>query len=249
MYLDVTCSISLIHFFSFGPMAGVPTQTIYFLYDLYDFVYQSYRIVSYIFPQGSRLTCWPSGRVWDGLSFFELRVWSTKATSRHESSRVVSQPKVLPFSRIRVGTYQADMSAADPLVKGVHWGYKQGCNFATAKCVDNDVPVSKVFCSADNQVSCSLDRKAVVTCDACRHRQSEQTRSDGDAWNVWNRDFSVTSEPFADASFVTIGQSEEIGSAYNSLPAVYSYTSSLRLGGSPEMDYCPHFAIGLSNRT
>ena len=63
MYLDVTYSISLIHFFSFGPMAGVPTQTIYFLYDLYDFVYQSYRIVSYIFPQGSRLTCWPSGRV------------------------------------------------------------------------------------------------------------------------------------------------------------------------------------------
>ena len=42
--------------------------------------------------------------------------------------------------------------------------------------------------------------------------------------------------------------SKEIGSAYETLPAVYSYTSTNRLGGSPEMDYCPHFAIGLSNR-
>ena len=102
MYLDVTCSISLIHFFSFGPMAGVPTQTIYFLYDLYDFVYQSYQIVSYIFPQGSRLTCWPSFR--EGLRWFEL-LWTAGVIHKsHESSRVVSQPKVLPFSRIRVGT-------------------------------------------------------------------------------------------------------------------------------------------------
>eukprot|EP00434_Breviolum_minutum_P031604 symbB.v1.2.027944.t1/scaffold2901.1/size67644/3 len=96
------------------------------------------------------------------------------------------------------------MSAADPVVKGVHWGYKQGCNFATGKCLDNDTPVSKVFCSDPNAISCSLDRKSVKSC--------------------------------------------EIGSAYASLPAVYSYTSTNRLGGSPEMDYCPHFAIGLTNR-
>ena len=60
------------------------------------------------------------------------------------------------------------MSAADPLVKGVHWGYKQGCAFATAKCVDNDTPVSKVFCSDPNSISCSLDRKAVVSCVTCQ---------------------------------------------------------------------------------
>lgn len=139
-------------------------------------------------------------------SHWEQRVFAGEIMSPVSTERLVNTY----VSRVSLavfqdsGWYQADMSAADPLVKGVHWGYKQGCNFATAKCVDNDVPVSKVFCSADNQVSCSLDRKAVVTC--------------------------------------------EIGSAYNSLPAVYSYTSSLRLGGSPEMDYCPHFAIGLSNR-
>lgn len=102
------------------------------------------------------------------------------------------------------GWYKPDMSAADPVVKGVHWGYKQGCNFATGKCLDNDTPVSKVFCSDPNAISCSLDRKSVKSC--------------------------------------------EIGSAYASLPAVYSYTSTNRLGGSPEMDYCPHFAIGLTNR-
>ncbi len=66
------------------------------------------------------------------------------------------------------GWYKPDMSAADPVVKGVHWGYKQGCNFATGKCVDNDTPVSKVFCSDANAISCSLDRKSVKSCDTCK---------------------------------------------------------------------------------
>eukprot|EP00435_Cladocopium_sp_Y103_P040872 s818_g11.t1 len=116
-------------------------------------------------------------------SHWEQRVFAGEIMSPVSTERLVNTY----VSRVSLavfqdsGWYRANMSAADPLVKGVHWGYKQGCNFATAKCVDNDVPISKVFCSAENQVSCSLDRKAVVTCDACRHRQSEPTCSDGDA--------------------------------------------------------------------
>ena len=43
------------------------------------------------------------------------------------------------------GWYNANLSAADPLIPGVHWGYKQGCNFATAKCVDGGTPVSSLL--------------------------------------------------------------------------------------------------------
>ena len=43
------------------------------------------------------------------------------------------------------GWYNANLSAADPLIPGVHWGYKQGCNFATAKCVDGGTPVSNLL--------------------------------------------------------------------------------------------------------
>ena len=58
------------------------------------------------------------------------------------------------------------MSAADPLVKGVHWGYQQGCSFASDKCVDNDVPVnSRFFCTDSTETACSLDRQSVVSCE------------------------------------------------------------------------------------
>ena len=43
------------------------------------------------------------------------------------------------------GWYNTNLSAADPLIPGVHWGYKQGCNFATAKCVDGGTPVSSLL--------------------------------------------------------------------------------------------------------
>ncbi|CAJ1366710.1 unnamed protein product [Effrenium voratum] len=63
------------------------------------------------------------------------------------------------------GWYRANMSAADPLVKGVHWGYQQGCGFATSKCMDQNVPAAEVFCSDVNSRTCSLDREAVVGCE------------------------------------------------------------------------------------
>ena len=42
---------------------------------------------------------------------------------------------------------------------------QQGCNFATAKCVDGGTPVSHHFCSSPSELSCSLDRKSVLGCD------------------------------------------------------------------------------------
>lgn len=158
------------------------------------------------------------------FSFFILKVWKLEiwGLAVFEDS----------------GWYKPDMSAADPVVKGVHWGYKQGCNFATGKCLDDDTPVSKVFCSDPNAISCSLDRKSVKSCDTCK----TITRSFCTFLSSKCHFFQFW------ATAVMQSVSKEIGSAYASLPAVYSYTSTNRLGGSPEMDYCPHFAIGLTNR-
>lgn len=41
----------------------------------------------------------------------------------------------------------------------------------------------------------------------------------------------------------------ELSGAVTDPPAVYAgYTTSKRLGLAPEMDYCPHYAVPLSNR-
>lgn len=100
-------------------------------------------------------------------SHWEQRVFTSElmapASSEHLIDTYVSRVSLAVFQDS--GWYNANLSAADPLIPGVHWGYKQGCNFATAKCVDGGTPVSPHFCSSSADVSCSLDRKSVLGCD------------------------------------------------------------------------------------
>lgn len=140
-------------------------------------------------------------------SHWEQRVFAGEIMSPVSTERLVetyvSRVSLAVFQDS--GWYKPNMSAADPVVKGVHWGYQQGCSFATAKCVDNDVPVnSRLFCTDSTSITCSLDRKSVQNC--------------------------------------------EISGSYTTLPSVLSYTTGNNLGLAPEMDYCPHFAVTLSNR-
>eukprot|EP00928_Gymnodinium_smaydae_P028915 TRINITY_DN21922_c0_g1_i1.p1 TRINITY_DN21922_c0_g1~~TRINITY_DN21922_c0_g1_i1.p1 ORF type:complete len:893 (-),score=41.28 TRINITY_DN21922_c0_g1_i1:364-2682(-) len=63
------------------------------------------------------------------------------------------------------GWYQVDMSKADPLTVGVHWGYQRGCSFAMQACATAGVPVwDRAFCSDSSQAVCSLSRTHVVKC-------------------------------------------------------------------------------------
>lgn len=134
------------------------------------------------------------------------------------------------------------MSAADPVVKGVHWGYQQGCSFATAKCVDNDVPVnSRLFCTDSTSITCSLDRKSVQNCET-------ELRSSNDFSIVTPVSFRFFLPfPILLLEIKVLG-AQEISGSYTTLPSVLSYTTGNNLGLAPEMDYCPHFAVTLSNR-
>jgi len=65
------------------------------------------------------------------------------------------------------GWYLPNYSMSDPLVKGVHWGYKQGCDFATKPCVQGgktDYP--RFWCTTSGARACSLDRLGEVQCSA-----------------------------------------------------------------------------------
>lgn len=63
------------------------------------------------------------------------------------------------------GWYRANLSVADKLTKGVHWGYQQGCAFAEQRCVSNGVPVGdRAFCTTNGEMACSLDRTHVRGC-------------------------------------------------------------------------------------
>jgi len=70
------------------------------------------------------------------------------------------------------GWYRANMSRADYLVKGVHWGYGQGCAFATKKCISDDgKPVwDRAFCTDEHHTACALDRLGEHMCEADRYK-------------------------------------------------------------------------------
>lgn len=73
------------------------------------------------------------------------------------------------------GWYLPDYTQADPLTKGVHWGYQQGCNFATQLCVSGNTPIwDRAFCTPSSPDSCSLDRRSVMRCDAAQATPSPQ---------------------------------------------------------------------------
>lgn len=63
------------------------------------------------------------------------------------------------------GWYLPDYSMADSLVKGVHWGYQQGCAFASQRCIeDGQTSHGRFWCTSKNSRSCSLDRLGEVQC-------------------------------------------------------------------------------------
>jgi len=67
------------------------------------------------------------------------------------------------------GWYLPDYSMADPLVKGVHWGYGLGCSFATEKCVtDGQTEFPRFWCQKKDAMKCSLSRKQQVQCTLIR---------------------------------------------------------------------------------
>lgn len=63
------------------------------------------------------------------------------------------------------GWYLPNYDMADTLVKGAHWGYKLGCNFATEKCIQNgQTEFPQVWCTSEEQQRCSYDRKGQAAC-------------------------------------------------------------------------------------
>mmetsp|Transcript_46643 Transcript_46643/g.148944 ORF Transcript_46643/g.148944 Transcript_46643/m.148944 type:complete len:747 (+) Transcript_46643:85-2325(+) len=63
------------------------------------------------------------------------------------------------------GWYMPDYNMADPLVKGVHWGYKLGCRFATEKCVaDGKTEFPRFWCQKEGSSKCGLTRLSEVQC-------------------------------------------------------------------------------------
>lgn len=68
------------------------------------------------------------------------------------------------------GWYKVDYNRADRLVKGLHWGYKQGCDFVRKKCVEGGKPTHAYWCTANDQdYGCSLDRTRVMSCNVGRY--------------------------------------------------------------------------------
>jgi len=64
------------------------------------------------------------------------------------------------------GWYQVNFSKADALTKGVHWGYQQGCSFATEKCISDGAPLwDRAYCTSAEETSCSLDRTRAMGCE------------------------------------------------------------------------------------
>lgn len=63
------------------------------------------------------------------------------------------------------GWYRVDYSRADTLSKGVHWGYRQGCNFAVEKCLSGgSTNFLRHWCSATTATACSMDRRSEHGC-------------------------------------------------------------------------------------
>jgi len=63
------------------------------------------------------------------------------------------------------GWYLPDYEMADIIVKGVHWGYKQGCAFASEKCVnDGHTQFPRFWCTGRLATKCSLFRREELSC-------------------------------------------------------------------------------------
>eukprot|EP00448_Togula_jolla_P035872 CAMPEP_0170630816 /NCGR_PEP_ID=MMETSP0224-20130122/34240_1 /TAXON_ID=285029 /ORGANISM="Togula jolla, Strain CCCM 725" /LENGTH=770 /DNA_ID=CAMNT_0010958975 /DNA_START=1 /DNA_END=2313 /DNA_ORIENTATION=+ len=63
------------------------------------------------------------------------------------------------------GWYEPVMEMADPLTKGVHWGYQLGCGFATSACISDGLSLwDRGFCVSQESLACSLDRTHVRKC-------------------------------------------------------------------------------------
>jgi Leishmanolysin len=77
------------------------------------------------------------------------------------------------------GWYSADYSQAGRYAQGLVWGYKQGCSFATEKCLDDVTHVSvgspPHFVVAEGNTlvqGCSIDLCVHVSC-VCVHARNE----------------------------------------------------------------------------
>eukprot|EP00947_MAST-08B_sp_MAST-8B-sp1_P003679 g3679.t1 len=66
------------------------------------------------------------------------------------------------------GWYSVDYSVADTLTEGLAWGYKKGCDFATAQCITNGVVTATGaedhFCTVADERKCSVDHTAQASC-------------------------------------------------------------------------------------
>jgi hypothetical protein len=70
-----------------------------------------------------------------------------------------------------LGWYKMDYSKATPLIRGAHWGYKEGCDFVQQKCINENGNAvqslsEKFFCNGQNSHSvCSANALHKVACD------------------------------------------------------------------------------------
>lgn len=87
------------------------------------------------------------------------------------------------------GWYLPNYSNADTLIEDMHWGYHQGCSFATEKCVENGVTdFGKFWCTEAGAYSCSVDHTEIVACAMDRYDDA----SDGiKSWNYFSGNTSL----------------------------------------------------------
>ena len=81
--------------------------------------------------------------------------------------------------------YKPDYGLADPLVRGVHWGFRQGCAFSLERCVQNGATsFPRHWCVATS----SSDSPRNLACNAARTAEvrvsTEVTFGRGDL-RVW----------------------------------------------------------------
>lgn len=99
-------------------------------------------------------------------SHWEQRVFNGEVmTAKYGTSGLTYMSRVTLALFKDSGWYRADMSFADNLVPGVHWGYQRGCTFALRKCILNGRALwDRAFCTVTGERSCSLDRTHVRKC-------------------------------------------------------------------------------------
>eukprot|EP00966_Prymnesium_polylepis_P202690 4695866-Prymnesium_polylepis.1 len=122
------------------------------------------------FPQGAELENQPTsgGGCWG--SHWEQRLMANEVMAAVTSHSAVYSALTLAALEDS-GWYRANYTMAEPLL----WGRLQSCSFATGKCIINGVAQNSVFCTTSGAHACTVDHKAIATCNIASYTSSLPT--------------------------------------------------------------------------